>query len=183
VYYTVVTNYLQSVSVTTGIGTITALCRVANSRTKSYCSAYFSPGTPDAYVYTFQGIEEFTASYAPGQHNVSVKVFATINDNLVVVEESDFVVIVPVVSSSIISAVSSVTTSTLLKSITLSPSSSTTSSPSHYTLAMTPSTSTQLQTLVTSSSLFLSTSSGLQATSTAAAGTGRYSLYLLTFYT
>jgi len=177
--YTVVTNYLQSVSVTAGISTITTSCRVANSRTKSYCSAHFSPGTPDAYVYTFQeGIEEFTVNCAPGEHNVSFKVSAIIDGNLVTVEESNFVVIVPVVSSSFMIATPSITASTQLQSVstttyTTSLSSSLPlSSSTSMILAITPSTSTRLPTLLSSSSLGLSTSPGSQAIPTVGAVSG-----------
>jgi len=62
-------------------------------------------------------MEEFTDNCAPGKHNVSFKVFVIIDSKIVTLEESNFVVTVPEVSSSFMTATPSITASTLLQSV------------------------------------------------------------------
>ena len=86
VFCTLVSNLLQSASVTAGAKKIIVSCNIANSVPNALCTAVISNGT-DKHVYTFQDGENLiTLDYAPGMYNVSIR--AHVVDNLVTTHES-----------------------------------------------------------------------------------------------
>lgn len=125
-----VSDFLQSASVTAGVRKIIASCTIANSKPKAFCIVVISNNSS----YTFQvGQNHVTLDYPPGEYSVSIRIHENINGNLVITEESTFwLIFVPsidpsssssstlVLSSTMgISSLSSTATSFLSRSLSL----------------------------------------------------------------
>ena len=85
-----ISNLLQSASVTAGVRKIEAFCNVADSKPKTLCIAVISNRTA-RHVYTFQVLDNLIMlNYAPGEYNVTISVLVMIDGNLVAMQETTF---------------------------------------------------------------------------------------------